>query len=70
MSPPIRVAIVGAGPGGLAAAILLGQVEGVEVALYDKARELREVGAVSIIEAGNPVLTNRASRSTKTPGGC
>jgi salicylate hydroxylase len=42
---PLRIAICGAGPGGLAAAIALRQLANVEVTLYDQATELREVGA-------------------------
>ena len=44
---PLKVAIVGAGPGGLAATIHFRRLENVEVSVYDGARELREVGAVS-----------------------
>jgi len=41
---PLRVAIVGAGIGGLAAAVALRQ-RGFEVALYERAEKLEEVGA-------------------------
>lgn len=44
---PLKVAIVGAGPGGLAAAIQFSQLTDVEVSVFEAARELREVGAVS-----------------------
>lgn len=44
---PLKVAIVGAGPGGLAAAIQFRRLPDVELSIYDQARELREVGAVS-----------------------
>jgi hypothetical protein len=47
-SPPpdlLRVAIVGAGPAGLGAAIALSELPNVEVNIYEKATELREVGA-------------------------
>jgi salicylate hydroxylase len=47
-SPPpdfLRVAIVGAGPAGLGAAIALSKLPNVEVNIYEKATELREVGA-------------------------
>jgi salicylate hydroxylase len=47
-SPPpdlLRVAIVGAGPAGLGAAIALSKLRDVEVNIYEKAMELREVGA-------------------------
>ena len=40
----LNVAIVGAGIGGLTAAIALGR-HGVNVAVYEKAHELRELGA-------------------------
>jgi threonine dehydrogenase-like Zn-dependent dehydrogenase len=43
----LKVAIVGAGPGGLAAAILLSRLPFVELSVFEQARELREVGAVS-----------------------
>lgn len=43
----MKVAIVGAGPAGLSAAIELGRVPGVELAVFEKATELREIGAVS-----------------------
>lgn len=42
---PLRVAIVGGGPGGLGAAIALSALPDVEVNIYEQARELREVGA-------------------------
>lgn len=49
LSPkPLRVAIVGAGPGGLAATIQLSKLEDVELSVFDQARELREVGAVGV----------------------
>lgn len=51
-----RVAIVGAGIGGLAAALALLR-RGIEVRLYEQARELREVGAgVQITPNGSRVL--------------
>jgi hypothetical protein len=43
--PLLRVAIVGGGPGGLAAAISLLALPNVEVTIYEQARELREIGA-------------------------
>jgi salicylate hydroxylase len=42
---PLQIAISGAGPAGLAAAIALRQLPGVEVTLYEQATELKEVGA-------------------------
>jgi 2-polyprenyl-6-methoxyphenol hydroxylase-like FAD-dependent oxidoreductase len=47
-SPPpetLRVAIVGAGPAGLGAAIALSKLPNLQVNIYEKATELREVGA-------------------------
>ena len=41
----LRIAIAGGGPAGLGAAIALSALPNVEVAIYEKARELREVGA-------------------------
>ena len=42
----LRVAIIGAGPAGLGALLALEKIEGVDVQVYEQARELREVGAV------------------------
>ena len=42
---PIKVAIAGGGPGGLATAIALDEVPNVDVVLYEKSPVLREVGA-------------------------
>jgi salicylate hydroxylase len=44
-SGPLRIAVSGAGPAGLAAAIALQRLPEVEVTLYEQATELREVGA-------------------------
>ncbi|CRG92549.1 salicylate hydroxylase [Talaromyces islandicus] len=44
-SEGIRVAIIGGGPAGLGAAIALSALPNVKIDLYEKARELREVGA-------------------------
>lgn len=41
----LKVAIIGGGPGGLSTAIALSQVPNVDVALYEQAKVLREVGA-------------------------
>ncbi|KAB5517538.1 putative FAD-binding monooxygenase [Coniochaeta sp. 2T2.1] len=41
----LKVAIVGGGPGGLSTAIALSQIPHVEVALYEQAKVLSEVGA-------------------------
>ncbi len=46
ISPPIlRVAIISGGPGGLSSAIALSKLDNIEVAIYEKAKELREIGA-------------------------
>ncbi|KAI9742698.1 MAG: hypothetical protein M1818_003839 [Claussenomyces sp. TS43310] len=46
VTPPLlRVAIIGGGPGGLAAAISLSALPNVRVSVYEQARELREIGA-------------------------
>lgn len=42
---PLRVAVVGGGPGGLATAIALSKTPNVEVHVYEKDKILREVGA-------------------------
>lgn len=42
---PLTVAIIGAGPGGLATAIALSRNAGVSVSVYEQASVLREVGA-------------------------
>lgn len=42
---PLKVAIVGAGPGGLATAIALSKIPNIEVTAYEQASVLREVGA-------------------------
>ena len=51
--PPLRIGIVGAGPGGLGAAIFLSRLANVRVAVYEQATELREVGAVSGLQRGD-----------------
>ena len=43
--PHLRIAIVGAGPGGLATAIALNKIPNVAVTVYEQAKVLREVGA-------------------------
>ena len=48
LTKPLRIAVVGAGPGGLATAIHLLRLKVVELSVFDQARELREVGAVSV----------------------
>ena len=42
---PLRVGIVGAGPGGLALAIFLSRQEDISIRIYQQAKELREIGA-------------------------
>jgi salicylate hydroxylase len=44
-SPRLQVAIVGAGIAGLTAAIALRNHPGINVTLYEKATELKEIGA-------------------------
>nr|OQO16649.1 hypothetical protein B0A51_14890 [Rachicladosporium sp. CCFEE 5018] len=44
-SSPLRIAIIGGGPAGLGAAIALSELPNVEIKVYEKAKELREVGA-------------------------
>jgi salicylate hydroxylase len=47
-SPPpslLRVAIIGVGPAGLGAAIALSKLPNIQVNIYEKATELREIGA-------------------------
>lgn len=44
-STKFRIAIVGGGIAGLAAAIALQKHEGIDVQLYEQATEIREVGA-------------------------
>jgi salicylate hydroxylase len=43
----LKIAIIGAGPGGLAAWINFRRQSGVVIDIYDAATELKEVGAVS-----------------------
>lgn len=42
---PLRVAVVGGGPGGLSTAIALSKIPNVQVTIYEQAAVLREVGA-------------------------
>ena len=42
--PRLRVAIIGAGPAGLGAAIEFAKLPFVDVRVYEQARELREIG--------------------------
>ncbi|KAJ9312342.1 hypothetical protein DTO271D3_7358 [Paecilomyces variotii] len=44
-SRPLRIAIIGGGPGGLGAAIALSKLPNIELTLYEQAHELREIGA-------------------------
>lgn len=43
--PKLRVAVIGAGPAGLGAAIEFQKLPFVDLRIYEQARELREVGA-------------------------
>jgi salicylate hydroxylase len=44
---PLRVAIIGGGPGGLSSAIALSKFPSLsaQITIYEQARELREIGA-------------------------
>lgn len=42
---PLKVAVIGGGPGGLATAIAISKIPNVKVTIYEKAKVLREVGA-------------------------
>lgn len=44
-SSKLRIAVIGGGIAGLAAAIALQKHEGIDVQLYEQATEIREVGA-------------------------
>lgn len=44
-SAPLRVGIIGGGPGGLGAAIALSALPNIDVKIYEQATELREIGA-------------------------
>lgn len=44
-SPKLRIAIIGAGIAGLATAVALRNHEGVDVQIFERASELREIGA-------------------------
>ena len=42
---PLKVAIVGGGPGGLGTALALSKIPNLELTIYEQASALREVGA-------------------------
>jgi salicylate hydroxylase len=66
---PLKVAIAGGGPGGLATAIALDKVPNVEVTLYEKSAVLREVGAgISIGQNSWNVLELLGVAGTLTGG--
>lgn len=44
-SDTLRIAVIGAGIAGLAAAIALQQHSGIDVQIYERATELKEIGA-------------------------
>ena len=44
--PPLRIAVVGAGPAGLAATIHFRRLPNIQLSVYDGTKELKEVGAV------------------------
>jgi 2-polyprenyl-6-methoxyphenol hydroxylase-like FAD-dependent oxidoreductase len=47
LTKPLKIAIIGAGPAGLAQVIHLQRLADVELSVYEGATELKEVGAVS-----------------------
>ena len=49
----LQVAVIGAGPAGLGALLALHKIEGVDVQVYEQARELREVGAVGVFASSH-----------------
>jgi salicylate hydroxylase len=48
----LKIAIVGAGPGGLAVAIQLSRLPYIQLSVFEAAKELREIGAVGCYENG------------------
>ena len=52
----MRVAVIGAGIGGLTAAAAL-RANGIDVIVYEKAHELREVGAGVVVATGSDVTS-------------
>lgn len=46
---PLKIAIIGGGPGGLAVAIQLSRLLDIELSLFEAAKELREIGAVGLL---------------------
>ena len=71
-SSPLRIAIVGGGPGGLATAIQISRLVNIELSLFEAARELREIGAVCLSmeqsRTGLAKTCGRESISTKIHG--
>ncbi|KAK0646729.1 hypothetical protein B0T16DRAFT_330101 [Cercophora newfieldiana] len=56
-SPILRIAVIGTGPGGLSSAIALSQLPDVHIRVYEKASELKSLGAgISINHNGWKVL--------------
>ncbi|KAK5658149.1 hypothetical protein OQA88_2122 [Cercophora sp. LCS_1] len=57
ISPVIRIAVIGTGPGGLSSAIALSALPDVDIHVYERAGELRELGAgISVNHNGWKVL--------------
>ena len=45
ISPQLRIAVIGTGPGGLSSAIALSELPNVDLRIYEKAGELKNLGA-------------------------
>ena len=43
--PQLRIAVIGTGPGGLSSAIALSELPNVDLRIYEKAGELKNLGA-------------------------
>jgi len=55
--PQLRIAVIGTGPGGLSSAIALSELPNVDLRIYEKAGELKNLGAgISINLNGWKVL--------------
>lgn len=68
--PPLRIAVIGTGPAGLSSAIALSELPNVHTRVYERAGELRELGAgISINHNGWKVLELLGLRD-KVDGAC
>jgi salicylate hydroxylase len=57
ISPPLRIAVIGTGPAGLSSAITLSGLPNVDLRVYEKAGELKNLGAgISVNHNGWKVL--------------